>query len=78
MRSDSPKEWSKWLPLAKWWHNTTFHTATKLTPYEVVYNQPTSVHLPYMPGETRVASVNRTLQWREAMIQILKFHLLRA
>ena len=37
---DSPNEWSKWLPLAEFWYNTTFHSATQLTPYEVLYNQP--------------------------------------
>lgn len=78
MCSEAPKEWSKWLPLAEWWYNTTFHTALELTPYEVVYNQPPPVHLPYLPGETRVPSVDRNLQRREAMIQILRFHLLRA
>lgn len=36
--SETPKEWSKWLPSAEWWYNTTFHTATELTPYEIVYN----------------------------------------
>ncbi|CAM8943168.1 unnamed protein product [Rhodiola kirilowii] len=39
MCSDKPHLWSKWLPLAEWWYNTTFHSATQLTPYEVVYGQ---------------------------------------
>lgn len=33
------KDWNLWLPLAEWWYNTNFHTATGLTPYEIVYNQ---------------------------------------
>ena len=78
MCSEHPKDWSKWLPLAEWWYNTTFHSATELTPYEVVYNQAPPVHLPYIPGETKVVGVDRTLQRREAMIQVLRFHLLRA
>jgi len=28
MTSDEPKEWSKWLPMAQWWYNTTYHSAT--------------------------------------------------
>ena len=40
----SPKEWSKWLPLAEFWYNTTFHSAIQLTPYEVLYNQPPPLH----------------------------------
>lgn len=39
-----------WLSLAQWWYNTTYHTATHMTPYEVVYNQPAPVCFPYLPG----------------------------
>ena len=78
MCSKHPKEWSKWIPLVEWWYNTTYHTATELTPYEVIYNQPPPMHLPYIPGETKVEAVDRSLQRREAVIQVLKFHLLKA
>jgi len=78
MCSEKTTEWSNCLPLAEWWYNITFHTSIELTPYEVVYNQPPPIHLPYIPGETRVEVVNRTLQRREAMIQMLRFYLLRA
>jgi len=78
MCTEKANEWSKWLPLAEWWYNTTFHTAIELTPYEVVYNQPPPIHLPYLPGETQVDAVDRSLQRREAMIQMLKFFLLQA
>jgi len=78
MSSEQPKEWSKWLPVAQWWYNTNFHTAGQVTPYEVMFNQPPPLHLPYLPGETKNALVERTLQRREAMIHLLRFHLLRA
>jgi len=78
MCTKKASDWSKWLPLAEWWYNTTFHSSLELTPYEVVYNQSPPVHLPYIPGETRVEGVDRSLQKREAMIQVLKFLLLRA
>ena len=48
MVSDRPKEWVKWISFTEWWFNTTFHNATYTTPYEVVYGQPTHVHLPYL------------------------------
>ncbi|XP_027368238.1 uncharacterized protein K02A2.6-like [Abrus precatorius] len=51
---DVPHEWSKWLPLAKWWYNTTYHSTIRTSPYEVVYGQQPPVHLPYLPGESRV------------------------
>jgi hypothetical protein len=32
-----PKDWSKWLPLAEFWYNTSFHSALNHTPFEVLY-----------------------------------------
>ncbi|WOG83232.1 hypothetical protein DCAR_0102407 [Daucus carota subsp. sativus] len=78
MCADSPKEWCAWLPLAEWWFNTHYHSALQATPYEVVYNQPPPLHLPYLPGECAVAAVDRSMQKRELMIAKLKESLLRA
>ncbi|KAL8144067.1 hypothetical protein V2J09_017099 [Rumex salicifolius] len=36
------------------------------------------MHLPYLPGESKSALVDRSLQKREEVINMLKFHLLRA
>jgi len=78
MCSEKSSEWSKWPPLAEWRYYTTFHSSIELTPFEVVYNLPPPIHLPYLPRETQVEAVDRTMQRREAMIQMLKFLLLRA
>ena len=77
MVGERPKDWIKWFPLAEWWYNTNYHTAIKTTPYQVVYGQPPPVHLPYIPGDSMVEAVDRSLQMREAAIKLLKFHLLR-
>ena len=74
---DSPQQWPKWLPLAEWWYNTTFHSAIQTTPYEVVYGQPPPIHLPYLPGESKVQLVDRSLAKIEEMLKVLKFHLQR-
>lgn len=78
MCSDTPKEWNYWLPVAELWYNTHFNSTTQLTPYEVVYGQPPPLHMPYLPGESCVYEVNRSLQRREYIINLVKFHLLRA
>lgn len=78
MTGDKPYLWSKWLPLAEYWYNTNFHTATQSTPYEIVYGQPAPVHLPYLPGESKVEVVGKCLEDREKMLLLLKFYLLRA
>lgn len=78
MCSDQPHLWSKWLPLAEFWYNTNFHSSIQMTPFEAVYGQVPPQHLPYLPGESKVAVVARSLEEREKMMLILKFHLMRA
>lgn len=78
MTSDAPHTWAKWLPLAEWWYNTTYRSATGTTPYEVIFGQPPPLHLPYLPGESSSVAVDRSLQKREEMVSVLKFHLSRA
>nr|GEX91946.1 Ty3/gypsy retrotransposon protein [Tanacetum cinerariifolium] len=62
---EKPKEWCKWLPLAKWWYNTNYHSTLNTTPYEILYGQIPPIHIPYVPGESRVDTVDRTLAARE-------------
>nr|GEU31245.1 hypothetical protein [Tanacetum cinerariifolium] len=50
---------------------------SKTTPYEAVYCQTPPIHVPYIPGDSRVEEVDRTLQAREEAIKVLKFHLKR-
>ncbi|GJR52082.1 retrotransposon-related protein [Tanacetum coccineum] len=46
----------------KFWYDTNFHTAIQTTPFEVVYGQKPPVHVPYMPSESAVETIDRTLQ----------------
>ena len=68
----------KWLSLAEWWYNTTFHTATKTTPHELLYGKKPPLHNPYLPRNSVVDPFDRTFAAREAMIGVLKHHLHRA
>ncbi|GJV70189.1 putative mitochondrial protein [Tanacetum coccineum] len=74
----SDRDKIKWLLLAEFWYNTNYHTSTKTTPYEAVYCQTPPIHVPYIPGDSRVEEVDRTLQAREEAIKMLKFHLKRS
>lgn len=76
MCGEHPKDWNAWLPTAEWWYNTHFHTW--ITPYEIVYNQASPLHLPYLLGESSNEVMDRTLQKKEEMITRLKFNLVRA
>ena len=66
------------MPMAEWWYNTHFHTATQATPYEVVYCQKPPTHLPYLPGESPNVVVDRSMQKREEILKILRANLERA
>ncbi|GJX06686.1 retrotransposable element Tf2 [Tanacetum coccineum] len=69
---------AKWLLLAKYWYNTTYHSAIKHTPFEVVYRQAPPIHLPFLPREINLKVVDRSLLAREQTIQLLKYNLMKA
>ncbi|KAD3067044.1 hypothetical protein E3N88_34924 [Mikania micrantha] len=78
MSMDAPLQWVKWLPLAQWLYNTTFHSAIKISPYEALFGIKPPIHIPYTPGDTQVAAVEELHRDREAMIKQLKFNLEKA
>lgn len=75
LTSDRPTAWLKWLPLAEWWYNTTFHISTGITPYEALYGQPPPNLLHYVSGGTAVAATDTLLQDRATVLKLLKEHL---
>lgn len=78
MTGEKPSEWSNWLPLAEWCYNTTFHSTIQTTPYEALYGQVPPTLLPYLAGSSLVEKVDQSLQHREDLRKLLKFHLTRA
>nr|GEW28417.1 reverse transcriptase [Tanacetum cinerariifolium] len=69
------KELMKWLSLAEYWYNTNFYNSIKTTLFEVLYGQTSLIHTPYVAKDSSVELVDRTLQAREQVIPMLKFHL---
>lgn len=74
----TPTTWASWLPFAEFWYNTNFHTATRKTPFEVLYGTPAPIHRPYLLGLSKVEAVDRSLQQRDQTIDILKQNLCKA
>jgi hypothetical protein len=76
--SEKKNQWAQWLPLDEWWYNTSYHTATCMTPFEVVYGQKPPSVLSYLLGASKVQAVDLTLTAWEAILCTLKENLVMA
>lgn len=73
-----PSQWSRWLALAEYCYNTSFHSALGTTPFEVLYGHKPryfglSVNVLYQSPE-----LSDWLQERDKMQNLIRDHLLRA
>jgi len=74
---DRPRSWLRWLPWTEFIYNS-FQTALRATPFEVVYGRPPPSMAFYQPGVTRVTTLDRQLQNRDAFLQEIRERLLHA
>lgn len=72
------RTWSEWVPWAEFWYNTSFHTATRTTPFKVVYGRDPPPIIRYGHQQTLVAELDQQLQLRNEMLDELKLQLARA
>jgi hypothetical protein len=54
-------QWSKWLLLIEWSYNTSYHKATRMTPFEALYGQNLSSILSYMLGVLKVQKFEKNI-----------------
>jgi hypothetical protein len=72
-----PKQWSKWLPLAEYWYNTSAHSATGHSPFQVLYGH-SPRHFGIQAADScAVPELEAWLQERAVITQAIKQHLLR-
>jgi hypothetical protein len=76
--SDNPRKWFKYLHLAEFWHNSTFHSAISMTPFEALYGRPPPAMPDYANGQATIADLNATLQERKEILETLKSNLKRS
>ncbi|GJZ55902.1 reverse transcriptase [Tanacetum coccineum] len=67
----------QWFPLVSIGINHK-HSSINVTPFEVLYGQTPPLHNPYVAGESVMDNMDRSLQAREATIEMIKFHINRA
>jgi hypothetical protein len=76
--SDRQHQWVQWLPLVEWWYNTSYHMATRMTPFEAVYGHKPPSILPYIPGVSKVQEVDHNLTTCMTILHTLKENLVMA
>jgi len=78
LAGDRPRSWLRWLPWAEFCFNSSYQTALRATPFEVVYGRPPPPLVPYTAGIARVAAVDRQLQDRDEFLREIRERLLLA
>ena len=73
---DRPRAWVDWLPWAEYCYNTSFHTALRATPFEVVYGRPPPPILPYQLGSARTDTADALLRSRDEVLAEVRQRLL--
>ena len=76
--TNKPKAWYGWLPWAELWYNTSFHTAARMTPFQVVYGREPPPLLRFEKGAVPVSAVEQQLVERDLILDELKAQLKRA
>ena len=76
--SPQPKEWAKWIVWAEYCYNTSIHTTTKKTPFEIVYGRPPPSLLSYVTGTAWNEAVEKELIARDEVLKELRENILLA
>jgi len=70
--SDKQTQWVKRSPLVEWWYNTSFHTATKMTPFMALYRYHPPSITSYLRENSKVQSVEDHIEHQQQVLQLLK------
>lgn len=73
-----PSKWSRWLPLAEFWYNTSFQSAIGRTPFEVLYGYPPRQLGIVDPNECTVPDLADWLKERASLTAMIQQQLLQA
>lgn len=72
------KCWFSFLSWAELSYNTPYHTAAKITPFQLVYGREPPALLQFQKGPTTNGSLEQLLRERDALLIQIRRHLTRA
>jgi hypothetical protein len=72
------RSWVDWLSWAEYCYNTSFYTALRTTPFEVVYGRPPPPILPYKVGSAKTEAADALLRSCNEMLAEVRQRLLQA
>jgi hypothetical protein len=61
LAGDRPRSWLQWFSWAEFCYNTSYQSALRATPFEVVYGRSPPSLVSYIPGTARAAAIDRQL-----------------
>ncbi|XP_058766771.1 uncharacterized protein LOC131640391 [Vicia villosa] len=73
--SDQPRKWFKFLHLAEYWFNTSFHTAINMTPFKALYGRDPPKIPDYVCDSVEDDALRDSLQERNNILTKLKANL---
>jgi hypothetical protein len=76
--SACPKQWSKWLSVAEFWYNTTFHTALGTTPFQVLYGHSPKQLGIINPLHCHSSEIEQWMRERNLLNEVVQHNLSRA
>ena len=68
LTGETPNKWTEWLAWAEYSYNTSFHTALRATPFEIVYGRSPLKLVGYIPGHSKFQAIDHALQERDQML----------
>jgi hypothetical protein len=75
---DRPRAWVDWLAWAEYCYNTSYHSALRATPFEVVYGRPPPPILSVDPATAQIEAAGEILRSRDDMLAEVRKCLIQA
>jgi hypothetical protein len=78
MTGDRPRAWLDWLPWAEFCYNSSYHSALKATPFQVVYGRSPPPIPPYQLGTAKTETVDTMLSKHDEFLREVQTRLTQA